>query len=104
MFDAPKGHRVAPCTYFLEQYELPNGAIVTGELQIEVCHWNDDELYIDSMTLDIEDEDGNVIGKWYGSRDKDATIQKIAEMIENSEPIWGYIYDASMIAAEENTF
>ena len=29
------------------------------------------------------DKDGNVIGKWYGRRDKDATIQNIAKMIED---------------------
>lgn len=102
MFEAPKGSPIAPCTYFLEQHELPNGAVVTGELEIAVCRWND-HCYIESMTLDIEDENGNVISKWYGKRDRDATIQKIAEMIENSK-LMDYIYDASMTAAEENAF
>ena len=93
---------VAACTYILERHELPNGCIVTGELNIEVCEWMDDELYIDSMTLDIEDEDGNVIGKWYGDCDKNATLQGIAQMIESDKTIWGYIFDAAAVAAEDN--
>jgi hypothetical protein len=94
--------RVAPCTYILDQHVLPNNCIVTGELQIEVCRWADDELFIDSMTLDIEDEDGNVIGKWYGSCDKSATLQKIADMIETDPKMMGFIFDAAAVAAEDN--
>lgn len=104
MFEAPRGYAVAPCTYILEQYDLPNGCTVSGELEIDVCRWAGDELFISSMTLDIEDENGNVIGKWYGNRDKDATITKIARMIENEKKLWGYIYDASMTAAEEAAY
>ena len=93
---------VAACTYVLEQHELPNGCIVTGELNIEVCSWMDDELYIDSMTLDIEDEDGNTIGKFYGYCDKNATIKAVAQMIENDTKLWGYIFEAAAVAAENN--
>lgn len=102
MFEAPQGSPIAPCTYILEQHELPNGVIVTGELEIEVCHYND-ECYIESMTLDIEDEDGNVVGKWYGKRHGNPTLENIARMIENSKYM-DYIYEASMIAAEENNY
>jgi hypothetical protein len=101
MFEAPKGSPIAACTYILEQHVLPNGLIVTGELQIAVCNWND-ECYIESMTLDVEDEDGNLNGKFYGQRDKDATIQKIAYMIESDSKMMDFIYEASMSAAEDN--
>jgi hypothetical protein len=102
MFEAPKGSPIAPCTYFLEQYELPNGVIVTGELEIEVCHYND-HCYIDSMTLDIEDENGKVVSKWYGKCSSSAILENVAKMIENSK-LMDYIYEASMTAAEENNY
>jgi hypothetical protein len=104
MFDAPNGSPLARCTYILDQHDLPNGCTVTGELEIDVCRWNSDELFISSMTLDIEDENGNVVGKWYGNPDLDATIKNIARMIENDKKLWGYVYDAAMIAAEENAY
>jgi hypothetical protein len=102
MYDAPQGSPIAPCTYILEQYELPNGVIVTGELEIEVCHYND-HCYIESMTLDIEDEDGNVVSKWYGKRNGNAVLENVARMIENSK-LMDYIYEASMTAAEEYNY
>jgi hypothetical protein len=93
---------VAACTYTLEQYEMSDGVIVSGNLYIEVCEWMDDELYIDSMNLNIEDEDGNVIGTWKGDCDKNATLQKVAEAIQNDKRLWGFIYDEAMQAAEDN--
>jgi hypothetical protein len=91
---------VAACTYALDQYEMPNGMIVSGDLYIEVCQWMDDELYIDSMNLNIEDEDGNVIGTWKGDCDKNAILQKVAEAIESDKRLWAIIHDEAMSAAE----
>ena len=92
---------IAACTYILDQHVLPNGLIVTGELEVAVCNWND-ECFIESMSLDIEDEDGNVTGKFYGARDKDATIQTIAHMFETDNKMMDFIYEAAMAAAENN--
>jgi hypothetical protein len=91
---------VADCTYTLDQYEMPNGTVVSGDLYIEVCEWMDNELYIDSMNLNIENEDGNVIGTWKGDCDKNAILKKVAEIIESDKRLWGIIHDEAMSAAE----
>lgn len=93
---------VADCTYTLDQYEMSNGVIVSGQLYIEVCKWMDDELSITAMNLGIEDADGNVVGIWSGDCDKNATLAKVAQLIEADKDLWDLVYEVSMNTADDN--
>lgn len=101
MFEAPKGSPIAPCTFILEEYVLSNGVEVAGELEIEVCHWND-HCYIDSMKLNVINENGEIDGSFHGARNRTATNEAVARMIENDKEIMDFIYEAAMQAAEDN--
>jgi hypothetical protein len=101
MFEAPKGSPIAGCTFLLEEYVLSNGVEVTGELEIEVCRLND-HCYIEFMNLNVINENGEIDGSFHGARDRNATNEAVARMIENDNEIMGFIYEAAMQAAEDN--
>jgi len=74
---------------------------VTGELEIEVCRWND-HCYIEFMNLNVINENGEIDGGFYGARNRNATNEAVARMIENDKEIMDFIYEAAMQAAEDN--
>ena len=90
---------VSPCEYELDGYEMADGRFLSGTLYIEVCHWNDDEIYIDTVNLEVFNEDGEQIAVLSGGREEPA-IKAIVTIIEADSKQMDFIWDEAMEAAE----
>jgi len=92
-------NRVAPCEYELDGYEMADGRCLHGTLYIEICRWNDDEVYIDSVKLEVFNEDGDLLETISGDRDE-AAVKAIVAVIEADSRQMDFICDEAISAAD----
>ena len=94
--------RLAPTTFKLDEYHLPDGRALYGELEVEIdCV--DGSPYIYAMDLEFRDEEGETIGSCYYS--PKVTNQPGASEIRNllfgDRKLRDLMYDACADAASE---
>ena len=95
--------RLAPTDFKLDEYQLPDGRCLYGELEIEIdCV--DGSPYIYAMDLGFRDEDGVDIGSCYYSprlEKNQPEASEIRNMLFRDRKLMDLIYDACADAASE---